>query len=95
MTDGLETSEASMGVGSAETDTTGLLKGLGEVGLSAEGVDGGIEFAKLIFALSEACDIGRESPIPQVVRCFSKMGVTGRTPLKEAEEPRTHGFRRE
>src|SRR5712671_1575228 len=69
MTDGFEASETSMSVGSAEADTTGVLKGLGKVGC--------------------------ESPIPQIVCCFSKMGVTGRTPLEEAEEPRTHGFRGE
>src|SRR5712672_4401779 len=71
MTDGLETSEASMSVGSAEADATGLLKGFGKFSFGAEGVDGGVEFAKLVFALSEACDVGCEPPIPQVVRCFS------------------------
>jgi len=70
MTDGLEASEASMSVGSAEADTTGLLKGLGEIGFSAEGVDGSVELAKLIFALSKACDGGCESPVTQIVRRF-------------------------
>jgi len=71
MTDGLEASEASMSVGSAEADTTGLLKGFGEVGFSAEGVDGGIEFAKLILALTETRDVGSKPPVPQLVGGFA------------------------
>ena len=92
---GLETGEASVSVGSAEADATGLLKGLGEVGFSSEGMDGGVELAKLVFALTKACDVGGEPPIPQIVRCLSQMGVTGGTPLKETKEPGTHRLRRE
>src|SRR5712671_6276646 len=69
--DGLETGEASVSVGGAEADTTGLLKGFGKVTFGSEGMDGGIEFAELVFALTEACNVSCEPPIPQVVRCFS------------------------
>jgi len=69
--DGLEASEASMGVGGTESDATGVLKGLGKIGFGAKRVDGGVEFVKLIFALTEACDVGSEPPITQVVGCLS------------------------
>jgi len=67
MTDRLETSEASVSVGSAEADATGLLKGVGKVGFGSKGMNGGVEFAKLVFALTEACDVGREPPISKIV----------------------------
>src|SRR5712672_3524847 len=53
MTDGLEASKTSMRVGGSESDATRVLKGLGEVGFGAKGVESGVEFAKLIFALAE------------------------------------------
>jgi len=92
---GFEASEASMRVGGSEASATGVLKGLGELGFGAKGVDGSIELAKLILALSETRDVGCESPVPQVACCVLKMGVASCTPLKEAEEPRAHGLHRE
>src|SRR5712671_1306329 len=69
--DRFEPGEASVGVGSSKTDATSVLKGLGEVGFGAEGVNGGIELAKLILALTEASDVGSESPVAQFVGCLS------------------------
>src|SRR5712671_2095338 len=43
VTDRLESSEVSMSVGGAETNVTGVLKGLGEVGFGMKGMDGGVE----------------------------------------------------
>ena len=60
-----------MSVGGRKANATGFLKDLGELGFGAKGVDGSVEFAKLIFALAEACDVGREPPVPKIVRCFS------------------------
>ena len=60
-----------MSVGSTEADTAGFLKGLGEVGFGAEGVDSGIELAKLVFALAKTRDVSRKTPVPQFVGCLS------------------------
>jgi len=67
VTDGLELSEATVSVSSSQADATGVLKGLGEIGFGAQRVDRGIELAKLVFALAEACDVGCEPPIPQII----------------------------
>src|SRR5712671_1705135 len=56
VTSGLESSEASVSISGPQAEAAGVLKGLGEVGLSAQGVDSGVEFVKLVFALAEACD---------------------------------------
>jgi len=69
--DGLESGEASVSVGSSKANATGILEGLGEVGFGAEGVNGGIELAKLIFTLTEAHNVGGKSPVTQLVGCFS------------------------
>jgi len=64
---GFEAGEASVSISSSEADSAGILKGLGEFGFGAKGVDGGVEFAKLILALTETGDIGCKSPVTQVV----------------------------
>jgi len=69
--DGLKASEASMSVGGPESDTTGFLKGLGEVGFGTKRMDGGVELAKLIFALAESRDVGCQPPVTQIVGRFS------------------------
>ena len=71
VTYGLESGKTSVGVGGSELDTTSVLEGLGEIGLGAKGVNGGVEFVKLIFALTEARDVGGESPVAQFVGRFS------------------------
>src|SRR5712671_5740386 len=63
VTDGLESGKASVSVGGSKTDATGVLKGLGKVGFGTERVDGGVELAKLVFALAEAHNVGSEPPI--------------------------------
>jgi len=88
--DGLESGEVSMSVGGSKANATGILKGLCEVGFSAKGVNGGVEFAKLILALAEACDVGGEPPIAQFVGHFLQMGIASGAPLKEAKEPGAH-----
>jgi len=95
MTDGLESGEASMGVGGSEADATSVLKGLGEVGFSVEGVNGSVELTKLILALAETRDVGSKSPVTQLVGCLSQVGVTSSAPLKEAKEPGAHRLRGE
>src|SRR5712672_3195213 len=42
VTDRFESGETSMSVGGPKADTTSFLEGVGEIGLSAKGVDGGI-----------------------------------------------------
>src|SRR5712672_1432091 len=91
--DGLESGKASMSVSGSKANATGVLKGLSEVGFGAKGVNGGVEFAKLILALAEARDVGSEPPIAQLVGRFSQMGVASGAPLKEAKEPGTHRLR--
>jgi len=93
--DGLELGEASMSVGGPKANATGVLEGLSEVGFGVKGVNGGIELAKLILALTEARNVGSEPPIAQLIGRFSQVGVTSGAPLKEAKEPGTHRFRRE
>src|SRR5882757_1526177 len=84
--DGLELGEASMSVSGSKANVTGILKGLGEVGFGVKGVNGGVEFTKLVFALVEACNVSGESPIAQLVSHFSQMGIASGAPLKEAKE---------
>src|SRR5882757_753576 len=67
---GLESGEASISVGSPKTDATGVLESLGKVGFGAEGVNGGVELMKLVFALAETRDLGSESPVTQLVGCL-------------------------
>jgi len=71
VTGGLELSEASVSVSGPQADTAGVLKGLGEIGLSAQRVDSGIELAKLVFALAKTRDVSRKTPVPQFVGCLS------------------------
>jgi len=71
VTCGFESGEASVSVGSSETKSTGILKGFGEIGFSAKGVDGGVELANLVFALAEADDVSRKSPVAQFVGSLS------------------------
>ena len=71
VTDGFESGEASMGISGSKTNATGVLKGLGKVGFGTERVDGGVELAKLVFALAEAHNVGSEPPIAQFVGCLS------------------------
>jgi len=70
VTGGLESSEASMSVGGPEANAASVLKGLGEVGFGAKGVDGGVEFAQLILALTIAHDVGGKPPVAQFVGCL-------------------------
>jgi len=92
---GFEAGEASVSISSSEADSAGILKGLGEFGFGAKGVDGGVEFAKLILALTETGDIGCKSPVTQVVGGLSQVSVRGCTPLEETKEPRAHRLRGE
>src|SRR5712671_4959964 len=57
VTDRFKSGEVSMGVSSSKTLATGILKGLGEVGFGTEGVNGSVEFAKLVFALTEVSNV--------------------------------------
>src|SRR5712671_2257762 len=67
---GLDMSEASMSVGGPKSNTTGVLKGFGEVGFSVKGVDGGVELAQLIFALVVTCNVGSKPPVAQLIHSF-------------------------
>jgi len=92
---GFKSGETSVGVSGPKADSTGVLKGLSEIGFGVEGVNGGIELAKLVFALAETGDVGRKSPVAQVVSSFLQMGIGGRTPLEKTKEPGAHRFRGE
>src|SRR5712671_6261024 len=87
---GLESGKASMSIGGSKANAAGVLDGLGEVGFGVKRVNGGVEFAKLILALTEVRDVGGEPPIAQLVGRFSQVGVTSGAPLKEAKEPGAH-----
>ena len=70
VTDGLEASKTSMSIGGSESDMACILEGLGELGFGAKGVDSGVDFAHLVFVLTKARDVGRKSPVTQVVSCL-------------------------
>jgi len=82
-------------VGGRKTNAAGILKGLGELGFGAKGMDGSIELAQLVFELAIVRDVGGKPPIAQFVRSFVQVSVAGCTPLKESKEPGAHGFSRE
>jgi len=63
MTDRLESSEASMSIGGPKANAAGVLKGFSEIGFGTKGVDGGIEFTKLIFTLAITRDVGSKPPV--------------------------------
>jgi len=67
----LESGETSMSIGGSKANATGVLEGLSEVGFGVEGVNGGVELAKLILTLTETRDVGSESPVTQLVGCLS------------------------
>jgi len=71
VTDSFESSKSAMGIGCGEAVATAVKQGLGELGFGAEGVNGGIEVPDLVLVLPIPCDVGGETPVPQLFNGFS------------------------